>query len=157
MASCESIEVPAGQPTNERRPWINKSGGNSIGSSDAPIITRFLLTARLPRISLMAFAHGTVASMTLALHNLLSSSTAFCERLFIYCFAPNFFTSPSSSFPLAKDDLSTFIHLYRRIKKEKIIKQDITNLLQNQQKLKYMNKRVELYNDFIGGQLLQIQ
>ncbi len=51
-----------------------------------------------------------------------------------------------------KDDLLTFIHLYKRIKKERLTKQDITNLFQNQQRLKDMEKRVELYNDFIRGQ-----
>jgi hypothetical protein len=34
-----------------------------------------------------------------------------------------------------KDDLPTFIHLYRRIKEEKLTKQDITNLLQNSKDL----------------------
>ena len=48
-----------------------------------------------------------------------------------------------------KDDLPIFIHLYRRIKKEKLTKQDITNLLQNQQRLRDMEKRVELYLELI--------
>ena len=42
-----------------------------------------------------------------------------------------------------KDDFPTIIHLYRRIKKEKLTKQDITNLLQNQQRLEDMEKRVD--------------
>src|SRR3954467_12187730 len=48
--SCESMEVPDGQPTNDRRPWINRIGGTSIGSSDAPIMTIFPSTARPPSI-----------------------------------------------------------------------------------------------------------
>ena len=39
-----------------------------------------------------------------------------------------------------KDDLLISIHLYRRIKKENLTKQDITNLLQNQQRLKDIDK-----------------
>jgi hypothetical protein len=35
-----------------------------------------------------------------------------------------------------KNDLPIFIHLHRQIKKEKITKQDITDLLQNQQRLR---------------------
>jgi hypothetical protein len=56
-----------------------------------------------------------------------------------------------------KDDLPIFIHIYRRIKKEKLTKQDITNLLQNQQRLKDMEKRVDLYLEHIRGQQLQIK
>ncbi len=44
-----------------------------------------------------------------------------------------------------KDDLPIFIYLYRRIKKEGLTKQDITNLLQNHERLRDMEKRVELY------------
>ncbi len=56
-----------------------------------------------------------------------------------------------------KDDLPTFIHLYRRIKKEGLTKQDIADLLQNQQRLKDMEERVELYLEHIQGQQLQIK
>ncbi len=55
-----------------------------------------------------------------------------------------------------KDDFPTIIHLYRRIKKERLTKHDITDLLQNQQRLKDMEKRVELYIDFIRGQQSQV-
>jgi hypothetical protein len=41
-----------------------------------------------------------------------------------------------------KDDLPTFIHLYRRIKEEKLTKQDITNLLQNSKDLKIWRKEL---------------
>jgi transposase len=58
---------------------------------------------------------------------------------------------------LKKDDfLPIFIHLYRRIKKEGLTKQDITALIKNQQRLKDMERRVELYNDFSEGQQSQI-
>jgi hypothetical protein len=56
-----------------------------------------------------------------------------------------------------KGDFPTIIHLYRRIKKEKLTIQDITNLFQNQQKLKDMEKRVELYIQHIQGQQFQIR
>jgi transposase len=56
-----------------------------------------------------------------------------------------------------KYDLPIFIHLYKRIKKEGLSKQDITDLLQNQQRLRDMEKRVGLYNDFIRSQELQIR
>jgi hypothetical protein len=56
-----------------------------------------------------------------------------------------------------KDDLPILIHLYRRIKKEELTKQDITNLLQDQQRLKDMEKRVDLYLEHIKGQQLQIK
>jgi hypothetical protein len=41
-----------------------------------------------------------------------------------------------------KDDLPIFIHIYRRIKKEKLTKQDITNLLQNSKDLKIWRKEL---------------
>jgi hypothetical protein len=56
-----------------------------------------------------------------------------------------------------KDDFPTIIHLYRRIKKEGLTKQDITNLLQNQQRLKDMENRVELYIKHIRGQQSQVR
>jgi hypothetical protein len=50
-----------------------------------------------------------------------------------------------------KDDLPLFIHLYRRIKKEGLDKQDITKLLENQNKLvdfdKYVNIHIERTQD----------
>jgi hypothetical protein len=45
---------------------MNRTGGTSIGSSEAPITTNFPFTARPPRIALIAFPLGTVPSMTLA-------------------------------------------------------------------------------------------
>jgi hypothetical protein len=56
-----------------------------------------------------------------------------------------------------KNDLPIFIHLYRRIKKESLSKQDITNLLQTQQRIVDMDKRVELHAQHIQGQQLQIR
>jgi hypothetical protein len=41
-----------------------------------------------------------------------------------------------------KNDFSLFLHLYRRIKKEGLNKQDITDLLENQNKLKEMENRI---------------
>src|SRR5215217_1184437 len=51
-----------------------------LAHQDPPIMTSFPLTARPPRISVIAFPLGTVASITLAPPSLLSSSTAFCDR-----------------------------------------------------------------------------
>lgn len=48
-----------------------------------------------------------------------------------------------------KDDFPIFFHLYRRIKKEGLKKQDITELLKSQQELSFVEKRVDLYNDHI--------
>ena len=48
-----------------------------------------------------------------------------------------------------KDDFSVFMHLYRRVKKEGLNKQDITKLLDNQNKLVEFDKCVDLYNDRI--------
>ncbi len=44
-----------------------------------------------------------------------------------------------------KDDFPLFFHLYRRIKKEGLNKQDITDLLESQQDLAFLEKRVNLY------------
>jgi hypothetical protein len=49
-ASCESIDVPLGQPTIDLLPESNKFGGASRGSSDAPITINFPLTLRPPRL-----------------------------------------------------------------------------------------------------------
>jgi hypothetical protein len=46
-----------------------------------------------------------------------------------------------------KDDWPVFFHLYRRIKKEGLNKQDITKLLENQNKLVELDECVKLYND----------
>jgi hypothetical protein len=55
-----------------------------------------------------------------------------------------------------KNDFPLFIYLYKRIKKEGLNKHDIKNLVKNQD-LKFMEYRVNLYNDFIKGQQLQKQ
>jgi ATP-dependent helicase/DNAse subunit B len=54
-----------------------------------------------------------------------------------------------------KNDFPLFFHLYRRIKKEGLSKEDITELVENQQDLKFLEKRVELYNEHIGRQQSQ--
>lgn len=97
--SCESTDVPLGQPISVRRPIMKGAGGTSIGSSEAPIITNFLSTARPPRMALIAFPLGTVASITLAPPNLASSSAAFWDLLSMYWLAPNLLASSSLSFP----------------------------------------------------------
>jgi len=57
-----------------------------------------------------------------------------------------------------KNDFPLFIYLYKRIKKEGLLnKKDITTLLKSQQDLKFMERRVELYSEFIIGQQLQKQ
>ncbi len=48
-----------------------------------------------------------------------------------------------------KGDLPLFLHLYRRIKKERLNKQDITELLKTQRRLLDLGKRVDLYNNHI--------
>ena len=50
-----------------------------------------------------------------------------------------------------RNDFPLFIYLYKRIKKEGLNKHDITDLVKNQQDLKYMEHRVDLYSDFIRG------
>jgi hypothetical protein len=55
------------------------------------------------------------------------------------------------------NDFPLFFHLYRRIKKERLTKQDINDLLENQESLKDMEHRTEMYSDFIRGQRSQIQ
>ena len=49
----------------------------------------------------------------------------------------------------------TIPHLYRRIKKEGLCKEDVTELVENQQDLKFLEKRVELYINHIRGQQSQ--
>jgi hypothetical protein len=56
-----------------------------------------------------------------------------------------------------KNDFPIFFYLYRRIKKEGLNKNDISTLLKSQQDLKFMERRVDFYNDFIRGQQLQKQ
>ena len=56
-----------------------------------------------------------------------------------------------------KNDFPLFIYLYKRIKKEGLKKHDIKSLVKNQQDLKFMEHRVDLYSDFIRGQQLQKQ
>ena len=56
-----------------------------------------------------------------------------------------------------KKDFTLFIYLYKRIKKEGLNKHDITDLVKNQQDLEFMERRVDLYADFIRGQQLQKQ
>jgi transposase len=50
-----------------------------------------------------------------------------------------------------KDDLPLFLHLYRRIKKEGISKQDIGELLETQHLLSDLRTKVDLYNNHIWG------
>ena len=54
-----------------------------------------------------------------------------------------------------KNDFPLFIYLYKRIKKEGLNKHDITDLIKNQQQLKFLEHRVDLYADFVRGQQLQ--
>lgn len=56
-----------------------------------------------------------------------------------------------------KEDFDLFLHLYKRIKKEGLNKQDITSLVKSQQELKFMEKRVEMYGDVIRDLHLQKQ
>jgi len=54
-------------------------------------------------------------------------------------------------------DFPLFIYLYKRIKKEGLSKQDIIDLVKNQQCLRELDHRTNLYSDFIKGQQLQKQ
>ena len=56
-----------------------------------------------------------------------------------------------------RDDFPVFMHLYKRIKKEGLDKQEITDLLENQNKLEDLEQRVMLYNEFIRGRQLEKQ
>jgi hypothetical protein len=51
-----------------------------------------------------------------------------------------------------KNDFPLFFHLYRPIKKEGLSKVGITELVENQQDLKFLERRVELYNEHITRQ-----
>lgn len=55
----------------------------------------------------------------------------------------------------SKDDLPLFLHLYRRIKKEGLDKQAITDLLQNQHRLVELDRIVDFYNNHIKGLKMQ--
>ena len=48
-----------------------------------------------------------------------------------------------------KNDLPLFLRLYGRIKKEKLNRQDIADLLGNQTRLVELSKRVDLYNNHL--------
>ena len=54
-----------------------------------------------------------------------------------------------------RNDFSIFFHLYRRIKKEGLSKEDIIELVENQQDLKFLEIRVEIYNEHIKRQQSQ--
>src|SRR6185436_6165889 len=57
-----------------------------------------------------------------------------------------------------KRDFPLFIYLYKRIKKEGLLnKHDITVLVKSQQDLKFIERKVDLYNDYIREQQLQKQ
>jgi transposase len=56
-----------------------------------------------------------------------------------------------------KKDFPMFFYLYKRIKKEGLSKQDISSLVKNQQMLKELDHRVELYSEIIREQQLQKQ
>ena len=56
-----------------------------------------------------------------------------------------------------KNNFPLFLHLFRGIKKEGLNKQDITELLQNHNKLIYLNEQVIFYNNHIIKQQLRIQ
>jgi hypothetical protein len=54
-----------------------------------------------------------------------------------------------------RNDFPLFFHLYRRVEKEGLSKEDTTELVENQQDLKFLEKRVELYNKHIRRQQSQ--
>ena len=56
-----------------------------------------------------------------------------------------------------KWEFDLFLHLYKRIKKEDLNKQDINDLVQNQQKRKDLDNRVQQYSKFIEEQQLQMK
>lgn len=55
-----------------------------------------------------------------------------------------------------KDDLPLFLHLYRRIKNERLNKQDITDIIEYQRQLKDMDKKVDFYNNHIKGLIKRV-
>ncbi len=54
-------------------------------------------------------------------------------------------------------DITLFFYLYSRIKKEWLDKDDVKELLEEQQELKSLQKRVELYNEHIKWQKERIK
>ncbi len=57
-----------------------------------------------------------------------------------------------------KNDLYLHIfHLYRPKTKEGLSKEDITELVENQQDLQFLERRVEIYNEHIKRQQLQVR
>ncbi len=56
-----------------------------------------------------------------------------------------------------KDDLPLFIHLHRRIKKEKLTKQDVADIIEYQSQLIDLDKKVDFYNNHIKGLMIQIE
>jgi len=56
-----------------------------------------------------------------------------------------------------KNDFPLFFHLYRPMKKEGLSKEDITELVENHQELKFLERRAELYNEHIKRQQLQVR
>ncbi len=55
-----------------------------------------------------------------------------------------------------KDDLPLFIYLYRRIKKERLTKQDVTDIIEYQRQLKDLDKKVDFYNNHFEGLIKRI-
>jgi len=57
-----------------------------------------------------------------------------------------------------KNNFPVFFYLYQRVKKEGLSNQDITDLVKSQQpQLKDVERRVDLYGEFIRGQQQQKQ
>jgi len=56
-----------------------------------------------------------------------------------------------------KSDFPLFLHLYNRIKKERLNKQAIADLLQNKNKLIDLNEQVGFYNNHIKEQYMKNQ
>ena len=54
-------------------------------------------------------------------------------------------------------DFPLLMHLFNRVKKERLDKQDIAELIQNKNKLIDLNEQVEFYNNHIKGQHMKIQ
>jgi hypothetical protein len=54
-----------------------------------------------------------------------------------------------------RNDFPIFFHLYRLIKKEGLGKEGIIELVENQQDLKFLERRVDLYTKHIRRQQLQ--
>ena len=56
-----------------------------------------------------------------------------------------------------RDDWPLFVYIYKRIKKEGLNKEQITDLVENEQRLVDLKQRVMLYNEFMRGQQLEKQ